>query len=98
MSGGCPAQRNIWRCPKSRHCRDSGARFPFRAAPNLIKPLRAAETAFWKWRRTPATERVQYLFKLKNLMEDSFEDLSRAVTIECGKTLDEARGEIRRGH
>jgi len=56
----------------------------------------AAAGAFPSWRRTPATERVQYLFKLKNLLEEHFEDLSRTITMECGKTLDEARGETRR--
>jgi malonate-semialdehyde dehydrogenase (acetylating)/methylmalonate-semialdehyde dehydrogenase len=48
------------------------------------------------WRRVPAGERVQYLFKLKDLLEDNFEELSRTVTVENGKTLAEARGEIRR--
>jgi malonate-semialdehyde dehydrogenase (acetylating)/methylmalonate-semialdehyde dehydrogenase len=39
---------------------------------------------------------VQYLFKLKLLGEENFEDLSRTITIENGKTLEEARGEMRR--
>jgi malonate-semialdehyde dehydrogenase (acetylating)/methylmalonate-semialdehyde dehydrogenase len=56
----------------------------------------AAVAAFPSWRSTPATERVQHLFKLKNLLEESFEDLSRTITMECGKTLEEARGETRR--
>ncbi len=56
----------------------------------------AAAGALPSWRRTPATERVQPLFKLKNLLEDNFEDLSRMITMECGKTLEEARGETRR--
>lgn len=56
----------------------------------------AAAGALPSWRRTPATERVQHLFKLKNLLEDHFEDLSRMITMECGKTLEEARGETRR--
>jgi malonate-semialdehyde dehydrogenase (acetylating)/methylmalonate-semialdehyde dehydrogenase len=56
----------------------------------------AAAAAFPSWRRTPATERVQHLFKLKNLLEESFEDLSRTITMECGKTLEEAHGETRR--
>ncbi len=56
----------------------------------------AAAGALPSWRRTPATERVQYLFKLKSLLEDHFEDLSRTITMECGKTLEEARGETRR--
>jgi malonate-semialdehyde dehydrogenase (acetylating) / methylmalonate-semialdehyde dehydrogenase len=53
--------------------------------------------AFLEWRRTPATERVQYLFRLKNLLEENLEDLARTVTEECGKTYAEAVGELRRG-
>lgn len=41
-------------------------------------------------------ERVQYLFKLKNLLEAKFEELSRTITMENGKTLEESRGEMRR--
>jgi len=40
---------------------------------------------------------VQYLFAFKQRLEDAFEDLARTVTMEAGKTLGEARGEIRRG-
>ena len=56
----------------------------------------AATQAFPAWRRTPATERVQYLFKLKALMEGQFEELARTITLENGKTLAESRGEMRR--
>jgi malonate-semialdehyde dehydrogenase (acetylating)/methylmalonate-semialdehyde dehydrogenase len=56
----------------------------------------AAARALPDWRRTPPGERVQYLFKLKALMEDDLEELARLITMECGKTLDEARGEMRR--
>jgi malonate-semialdehyde dehydrogenase (acetylating)/methylmalonate-semialdehyde dehydrogenase len=44
----------------------------------------------------PVTERIQYLFKLKGLLEDQFEDIARTITLECGKTLGESRGEMRR--
>ncbi|MDR7429311.1 MAG: CoA-acylating methylmalonate-semialdehyde dehydrogenase [Armatimonadota bacterium] len=56
-----------------------------------------AARAFAEWRRTPATERVQYLFRLKRLLEENLDDLARTVTEECGKTYDESAGEIRRG-
>jgi len=39
----------------------------------------------------------KYLFRLKQLLEEHFEEISRLVTIENGKTLAEARGELRRG-
>ena len=56
----------------------------------------AAARAFQEWRRVPATERIQHLFRLKDLLEANFEDLSRSITIECGKILSESRGEMRR--
>jgi malonate-semialdehyde dehydrogenase (acetylating)/methylmalonate-semialdehyde dehydrogenase len=69
---------------------------PLSPALDVQKAARAASTAFESWRRTPATERIQYLFKLKALLEESFEELSRTITMECGKTLEESRGEMQR--
>jgi len=57
----------------------------------------AAHAAWDGWRRTPALERIQYLFKLKNLLEESYKDIARTLTQECGKTLAEAEAEMRRG-
>jgi malonate-semialdehyde dehydrogenase (acetylating)/methylmalonate-semialdehyde dehydrogenase len=56
----------------------------------------AGAKAFEGWRRVPATDRIQYLFKLKDLLEENFEDISRTITIEHGKTLGAAKGELRR--
>ena len=56
----------------------------------------AAATAYHSWRRTPPTERVQYLFKLKFLLEEHLDELARTITLECGKTLAESRGEMQR--
>jgi len=71
-------------------------RVPLSPAAEVDQAARAASAAFHGWRRIPASERAQYLFKLKGLLEEHFEDLSRTITEECGKTLDEARGEMRR--
>src|SRR3954465_2424700 len=57
----------------------------------------AAAAAFPEWRRTPPEDRIQYLFKLKDLLERNLEDLARQITLENGKTLAEARAELRRG-
>jgi malonate-semialdehyde dehydrogenase (acetylating)/methylmalonate-semialdehyde dehydrogenase len=58
--------------------------------------VRAAARAFPEWRRVPVTDRVQFLFRLKPALEAHFEELARTITIECGKTLAESRGEMRR--
>ncbi|MEB3181730.1 MAG: CoA-acylating methylmalonate-semialdehyde dehydrogenase [Nostocaceae cyanobacterium] len=72
------------------------AKVPLSSAADINEATQAAAEAFLTWRRTPATERVQYLFKLKNLLEQEFEDLARTITLECGKTLAESKGEMRR--
>ena len=56
----------------------------------------AAARAQQVWRRIPPPERVQYLFSLKNLLEDHLEDISSTISMECGKTLEESRAEMRR--
>ena len=72
------------------------ARTPLSPAQEVDDAAQAALAAFDDWRRTPAVERVQYLFKLKNLLEENYEELARTLTMENGKTLGESRGEIRR--
>ena len=72
-------------------------RTPLSPAAEVDAAAQAARRAFPGWRRVPVTERIQYLFKLKSLLEEQFEDLSRAPSrMECGKTLGESRGEMRR--
>lgn len=69
---------------------------PLSPAAEVNTAVAAAETAGKLWRQTPPTERVQYLFKLKNFLEASFLELAETITIECGKTLTESKGELRR--
>lgn len=70
---------------------------PLCGAPDVGAAVESAAAAFPAWRRTPPTERIQYLFKLKSLLETHFEELARLITMENGKTLAESRGEVRRG-
>ena len=72
------------------------AQVPLSPALDVQEATRAASVAFESWRRTPAGERIQYLFKLKALLEERFEEISRIITMESGKTLEESRGELRR--
>lgn len=72
------------------------AETPLSTAAEVEAAAQAARQAFYDWRRMPVTERVQFLFKLKVLLDSQFEELARLITVECGKTLDEARGEMRR--
>jgi malonate-semialdehyde dehydrogenase (acetylating)/methylmalonate-semialdehyde dehydrogenase len=72
------------------------ARVPVSSAEELDGAVQAAHKAFLDWRKVPVTKRIQYLFKLKELMEANFEDLAHCITEEHGKILEESRGEMRR--
>ncbi len=70
---------------------------PLSSAAEVDRAVRAGAAAFCEWRRTPVTERVQFLFKFRQLLEENVDSLARRITLECGKTLAEARAELRRG-
>ncbi len=72
------------------------ARVPYASADDIDRTARAAHEAFLKWRDVPVVDRVQVLYRYKDLLEKHAEDLARTLTNENGKTLEDARAEIRR--
>lgn len=59
--------------------------------------VRVAQNAFQSWGRVPVKERVQPLFRFKQLVEANMGELSQCVSAENGKTLAEAEAGIRKG-
>jgi len=70
---------------------------PAGSAAEVNAAVSAAHAAFPAWRATPPGDRIQFLFKLKALLEEHLEELGGLITIENGKTLSEAKAELRRG-
>lgn len=70
---------------------------PMGSSEDVDVAVKSAENAFKTWSETPATRRADILFKYRSLLEDRFEELSELISLENGKTLDEARGDMRRG-
>ncbi|NJD54244.1 MAG: aldehyde dehydrogenase family protein [Candidatus Methanoperedens sp.] len=54
----------------------------------------AAEEAFDTWSSTPAPRRAKILFRGARMLEERKEELSRLMTMEMGKVLKEARGDV----
>ena len=73
------------------------AQVPYCGPAEVDAAVAAADRAFLQWRSTPVTERVQFLFRYKGILEEHFEELARMVSRENGKIIEEARGEVRRG-
>ncbi|MCI0677259.1 MAG: CoA-acylating methylmalonate-semialdehyde dehydrogenase [Phycisphaerales bacterium] len=59
--------------------------------------VQAAHDAFLSWSAKPVGERCQVLFRFKHILEEHFEELANLIVSEHGKTLAEARGDVRRG-
>lgn len=70
------------------------ARTPLGTKADVDAAARAASEAFPAWRRTPVNDRVQYLFKLRNLMREHMDEIAKLITDECGKTFEESRAEM----
>ena len=69
---------------------------PLSSSEEVNETVQIASKAFQDWRRTPVTSRIQYLFKLKDLLEENLEEIAQTITNESGKTIHESRGELRR--
>lgn len=67
------------------------------AAGETHRAIEAAERAQIEWRKTPAKEKARVLRRLFDLMMTHQEDLAQIMTLEQGKPLAEAKGEIAYG-
>jgi malonate-semialdehyde dehydrogenase (acetylating)/methylmalonate-semialdehyde dehydrogenase len=73
------------------------AQTPMGTPEDINAAVQAATTAFPAWSQMPAPRRADVLFRYRYLLEKELEPLARLITLENGKTIDEARGDIRRG-
>ncbi len=70
---------------------------PMGTSKDVDAAVAAAKSAFNTWRDVPVSVRARYLFDLRNLMEQNYEELLSICTQEHGKTIDESKGDVRRG-
>jgi malonate-semialdehyde dehydrogenase (acetylating)/methylmalonate-semialdehyde dehydrogenase len=73
------------------------ARSPLSGASEVGAAVQAAKAAFPAWRQTPPQDRIQFLFRMKRLLEDNFDQIARMISRENGKTFAEGRAELQRG-
>ena len=55
------------------------AQVPLAATEEVNETVAAAQEAFPEWRETPPPVRARYMFRLKELMEKHFEDLTGTI-------------------
>jgi malonate-semialdehyde dehydrogenase (acetylating)/methylmalonate-semialdehyde dehydrogenase len=74
------------------------ARTPLGGKADVDAAAKAASEAYVSWRRVPVNDRVQYLFKLRNLMRENGDEIAKLITNEAGKTFEEAKAEMVRAY
>ncbi len=70
------------------------AKLKFDDARSLEKKIRSAAHAFEEWRTVPAPKRGELIRILGDELRKNKEALAKLVTIECGKIIEEGRGEV----
>ena len=71
--------------------------FPRSDAQDLTRAIESAKRGFEQWRRTPAPLRGDVLRRVGDLLTERKEEISRAMTREMGKVLNETRGDVQEG-
>lgn len=70
------------------------ARLSMDSKEQVDRKIAQSVTAFEKWREVPGPRRGELVRRLGEKLRERKEDLARLVTIECGKILEEGRGEV----
>ncbi len=70
------------------------ARTPYCAKEEIEDTIACAKAAYPGWRDTPAAERAQILFRLRNLLEENLEELALLSAKESGKAWEDAKNDI----
>jgi malonate-semialdehyde dehydrogenase (acetylating)/methylmalonate-semialdehyde dehydrogenase len=73
------------------------ARVAFASAEEVDQAVASARQAFPAWRATPLSRRSEILFKLRELIDANRRRIAELITLEHGKTLPDAMGEVARG-
>src|SRR5215469_9024126 len=61
---------------------------------DVREAIDVADNAYRTWKRTPVSERQQYIAEFLRLLKAEREELARIVTLENGKTIKESRAEV----
>src|SRR6516164_11201115 len=61
---------------------------------DVREAIDVADNAYRSWKKTPVSERQQYIAEFLRLLKESREELASIVTLENGKTIKESRAEV----
>src|SRR5699024_9759436 len=70
---------------------------PLSTEKEVDEAVQAAKAAQKEWALVPAPQRAEVLYRVGNLMKEKKEHLATLLTLENGKVLEEAQGEVQEG-
>jgi hypothetical protein len=83
--------------PGAQATQDVISRLPETTPAEFAAAVAAAKAAFPRWRDTPVSVRARAMFKLQELIITHKDELALSVTMEQGKTIADAHGDVFRG-
>lgn len=72
-------------------------KIPLCTVEEVDRAVLAAHNAYSYWREVPSSQRMQVMFKFQALIREHMDELAQNISLEQGKTLADARGDIKRG-
>ncbi len=72
------------------------ARVPIATEQEITAAITSAQQAFTTWSKVSLTQRMRIMLTFQQLVRESSQELAELVTLEHGKTLDDALGEVGR--
>ncbi|KAF7643329.1 hypothetical protein LDENG_00241560 [Lucifuga dentata] len=73
------------------------ARVPKATQEEMLAAVDSCSRAFHSWSETSILSRQQIFLRYQQLIKDNIKELSKAITLEQGKTLADAEGDVFRG-
>jgi len=71
--------------------------YPLATVGETENAIAAAQAALPRWKSLAAPARGEFLFRAAQLLEQQTSDVARLMSIEMGKPIGEAQGEVKRG-
>jgi len=69
----------------------------FASVEDVDRAVAAAKAAAVEWRATPLSKRAEVMFRLRGLIVEHRQRLAEIISLENGKTIADALGEVARG-
>jgi malonate-semialdehyde dehydrogenase (acetylating)/methylmalonate-semialdehyde dehydrogenase len=86
-----------WRDVRNPATQELVARVPFATREEIDAAVTNSKAAFKTWRNTSQSARVRVMLNLQKLVRDNTTALAKSISLEHGKTLPDAEGEVARG-